>query len=179
MKKVLAIGLLMILGGCASHPKPCDEPGGDCRSERLLYQNDLLQAKILIAIGDEDGYELADALLERSAELDERGETEFYQALLLIRQGPQPTEVLQRLEAARAKGHPHAVALLYKIYSEPYLIDQADPAKAERYREEYAELDVAQSGYPSFEKAVDLVSELVEPPPPLAERIMPCPNQCF
>ncbi|MGK9065281.1 hypothetical protein [Stutzerimonas chloritidismutans] len=179
MKNALAIGLFMLLGGCASQPQPCDEPGGSCRSERLLYQNDLLQAKFLIAIGDEDGYELADALLERSAGLDERGEIEFYQALLLIRQGPQPTEVLQLLEAARAKGHPHAVALLYKIYSEPYLIDEADAAKAERYREEYAGLDVAQSGYPDFLKAVDLVSELVEPPPPMAERLMPCPNQCF
>ncbi len=178
MKKALVIGLLMTLGGCAS--QSCDEPasGSACRAERLLYQNDLMQAKILIAVGDEDGYELAGALLDRSARLDERGETEFYQALLLIRQGPQQSGVLRLLEQARAKGHPHAVALLYKIYDEPYLIDERDAEKAEQYRMEYAELDVAQSGYPDFDKALELVSQLVEPPPSPSESEMLCPSQC-
>ncbi|AHL74672.1 hypothetical protein CH92_05995 [Stutzerimonas stutzeri] len=178
MKNALVIGLFMALGGCAS--QPCDQPGSDntCRTERMLYQNDLLQAKILIAVGDEGGYELADALLQRSARLDERGEIEFYQALLMIRQGPQPDEVVRLLEKARAKGHPHAVALLYKIYQEPYLLEERDTAKAEQYRQAYSELDVAQSGYPSFDKAVKLVSQLVEPPPPLPERIDPCADRC-
>ncbi|MCP9338210.1 hypothetical protein [Stutzerimonas xanthomarina] len=179
MKNALVIGLLVVLGGCAS--QPCDQYGSDgsCRAERLLYQNDLLQAKILISIGDENGYELAAALLERSARLDKRGETEFYQALLLIRQGPQPEQVLRLLEQASAKGHPHAVALLYKIYQEPYLLDERNVVKAEGYRQAYAGLDVAQSGYPSFEKALELVSQLVEPPPPLPERDDPCANQCL
>jgi len=179
MKNALVIGLLVVLGGCAS--QPCDEHGSEdsCRAERLLYQNDLLQAKILISIGDENGYELADALLERSAPLDQRGETEFYQALLLIRQGPQPQQVLELLEQARAKGHPHAVALLYKIYQEPYLLNERNAAKAEEYRQAYSTLDVAQSGYPSFEKAVELVTQLVEPPPPLPERKDPCANRCL
>ncbi len=178
MKNALVIGLLVLLGGCAS--QPCDQNGDDgtCRAERLLYQNDLLQAKILIAIGDEDGYELADALLKRSAALDERGEIEFYQALLLIRQGSQPEQVLNLLEAANAKGHPHAVALLHKIHEEPYLLDQRDEAKAEHYRQAYSRLDVAQSGYPSFDKALELVSQLVEPPPPLPERFDPCVDRC-
>ena len=179
MKNALVIGLLVVLGGCAS--QQCDRPGsGDaCRAERLLYQNDLLQAKILISIGDEDGYELADALLTRSAPLDERGEIEFYQALLLIRQGPQPDQVLQLLEQAKAKGHPHAVALLYKIYQEPYLLDERNAVKAEEYRQAYSQLDVAQSGYPSFDKALELVSQLVEPPPPIPERVDPCADRCL
>lgn len=179
MKNALVIGLLIFLGGCAS--QPCDQSGSDnaCRAERLLYQNDLLQAKILISIGDENGYELAEALLERSAELDDRGEIEFYQALLLIRQGPQAEEVLQLLEQARAKGHPHAVALLYKIYQDPYLLNERNAVKAEQYRQVYAGLDVAQSGYPSFDKALELVSQLVEPPPPLPERDDPCANRCL
>jgi hypothetical protein len=178
MKNALVIGLLVVLGGCAS--QPCDQNGSDgtCRAERLLYQNDLLQAKILIAIGDEEGYELADALLKRSAALDERGEIEFYQALLLIRQGPQPEQVTNLLEQASAKGHPHAMALLYKIYQEPYLLDKRDEASAEGYREAYSKLDVAQSGYPSFNKALELVSQLVEPPPPLPERFDPCVDRC-
>ena len=177
MKYALVIGLLVVMSGCAS--QPCDQPDSACRAERLLYQNDLLQAKILISIGDENGYELADALLERSASLDERGETEFYQALLLIRQGPQPEQVLRLLEQARAKGHPHAVALLYKIYQGPYLLDKRNAVKAEEYRQAYAGLDVALSGYPSFDKALELVSQLVEPPPPLPEREAPCANRCL
>ncbi|MCW3149123.1 hypothetical protein N8H22_11010 [Stutzerimonas stutzeri] len=179
MRHALAIALLMTLSGCAT--QTCDQPwsGSACRAERLLYQNDLLQAKILISVGDEEGYELADALLDRSAAQDRRGETEFYKALLMIRQGPEPSEVLQLLEKAKRKGHPHAVALLYKIYMEPYLVDERDIAKADRYREAYAHLDVAQSGYPSFEKALALVSQLVEPPPPASEYRAPCPQHCL
>lgn len=177
MKNSLLLGLLIVLGGCAS--QPCDQPGSACHAEQLLYQNDLLQAKILISIGDENGYELADALLKRSAHLDEHGEIEFYQALLLIRQGPQQAGVLELLEQARAKGHPHATALLYKMYQEPYLLDERNAAKAEEYRQAYAELDVARSGYPSFDKALELVSQLVEPPPPIPERADPCPTKCL
>ncbi len=179
MKKALLFGLLLTLGGCAS--QSCDRAWDDdgCRAERLLYQNDLMQAKILISVGDEDSYELAQALLDRSARLDRRGETEFYQALLLIRQGPEPSEVLQLLEKAKRKGHPHAVALLYKIYQEPYLIEQADPIRAESYRQAYGELDVARSGYPSFDKSLELVDQLVAPPPPSVPYQAPCPQHCL
>ena len=176
IKNALLVGMLLAVGGCASNS--CnDEPGSACRAERLLYQNDLLQAKILVSQADEDGYELAQALLKRSASLDKRGETEFYQALLLIRQGPQQDEVLRLLERAADKGHPHAVALLYTIYQQPYLLDEQQPEKAETYRRAYAQLDVAQSGYPSFEKALELVSHLIEPPPQ-DERPAPCPSHC-
>lgn len=123
-------------------------------------------------------YELAHALLERSAPQDERGEIEFYQALLLIRQGPEPSEVVRLLEKAADKGHPHAVALLYKIHQEPYLIEARDLDKADAYREAYTRLDVAQSGYPSFEKALALVSQLVEAPPPSAAYEPRCPEYC-
>ncbi|EWC40967.1 hypothetical protein GFL09_04540 [Pseudomonas stutzeri] len=178
MKKALLFGLLLTLGGCAS--QSCDRSWSDsCRAERLLYQNDLMQAKILISVGDEDGYELAQALLGRSAKLDRRGETEFYQAVLLIRQGPEPSEVLQLLEKAKQKGHPHAVALLYKIYQEPYLLSEADQQKAARYRQAYGQLDVARSGYPSFDKSLQLVDQLVAPPPPAAAYQAPCPQHCL
>ncbi len=170
MKKAMLFGLLLTLGGCAS--QPCDESRSDsCRAERLLYQNDLMQAKILISIADEDSYELAQALLDRSAKLDRRGETEFYQALLLIRQGPETSEVLELLEKAKSKGHPHAVALLYKIYGEPYLLTEADVLRAE--------LDVARSGYPSFDKSLELVNQLVAPPPPSVPYQAPCPQHCL
>ena len=57
----MLFGLLLTLGGCAS--QSCDRAwdDGGCRAERLLYQNDLMQAKILISVGDEDSYELAQA----------------------------------------------------------------------------------------------------------------------
>ena len=45
---------------------------------------------------------------------------------------------------------------------------EADPLKAELYRADYANLDVAKSGYPSFEKALAVVNALVAPPPPAA-----------
>ena len=83
------------------------------------------------------------------------------------------------LEKAKRKGHPHAVALLYKIYQEPYLIEQADPIRAEGYRQAYGELDVARSGYPSFDKSLELVDQLVAPPPPSVPYQAPCPQHCL
>lgn len=157
--------LSLMLAGCAS-PTTCDEPlsGDSCRDRQLLYQNDMLQAKMLVMSGDMESHELANALLRRAASDDERGEVEFYQAILMIREGPQPEEVLAKLEAAADQQQPYAVALLYRIWSQPYLVDEADPIRAEEYRADYAELDVAKSGYPSFEKALELVDQLVQMP---------------
>lgn len=163
-----AVGCLLlslVLGGCAS-TSSCDEPlsGESCRDRQLLYQNDMLQAKMLAVSGDMESHELAGALLRRAQSEDELGEVAFYQAILMIREGPQPDEVLSKLEDAAKQQQPYAVALLYKIWSEPYLVDEADPILAEQYRADYAELDVAKSGYPSFEKALELVNQLVRTP---------------
>ena len=167
MNKSLLIGLVLSLGGCASTSPPCDESSNSehCGTERLLYQNDLMQARFLITMANPDGYPLAAALLARSAPFDRRGETDFYQALLSIRRELPAREVLPLLEQAAAKHHPHAIALLYKVYQQPFLIDQADPGQARRYQEAYGELGVARSGYPSFEKALEVVTQLVERPP--------------
>ncbi|MBM7060642.1 hypothetical protein JQX08_07960 [Pseudomonas sp. UL073] len=165
MGKWMLLTLSLLLAGCASHS--CDdEPlsGTPCRDERLLHQNDMLQAKLLIASGDLENYELARALLNRAAADDTSGEVPFYQAVLLIREGPQVDEVLQLLETAAGRGHPHATALLYKVYAEPYLISEADPIRAQSYRAAYAELDVAKSGYPSFEQALRVVDGLLAAP---------------
>ena len=64
---------------------------------------------------------------------------------------------------------------MYKIYAEPYLLETPDPLKAETYRARYAELDVAKSGYPSFEKALSLVGALVDQPAALAGAHAPDP----
>ncbi|TRX73235.1 hypothetical protein [Pseudomonas mangiferae] len=163
----LAFGAALLLGlaGCSSSPT-CDEPmsGDHCREERLLYQNDMLQAKLLIASGDMENYELAQALLDRAATQDKTGEADFYRAVLMIRQGPQVDEVMKLLERSAERKHPYATALLYKIYSDPYLITEADPQQAEKYRKAYAGLDVAKSGYPSFDKAMALVNALLAAP---------------
>ncbi|OLU23025.1 hypothetical protein BVH03_22565 [Pseudomonas sp. PA15(2017)] len=157
--------LSLMLAGCAS-PTTCDEPlsGDSCRDRQLLYQNDMLQAKMLVMSGDMESHELANALLRRAASDDERGEVEFYQAILMIREGPQTEDVLAKLETAAEKQQPYAVALLYRIWSQPYLVDEADLIRAEEYRADYAELDVAKSGYPSFEKALELVDALIQTP---------------
>lgn len=170
---ILAIPLLM--AGCStSSTAPCDEPlSGGCRDERLLYQNDMLQAKMLIASGDLANYELAGALLDRAQSSDVRGEASFYKALLKIKEGPQVDEVLELLERAGAAGQPYAVALLYKIWSEPYLVPEADPAKARQYHDSYANLDVAKSGYPSFEKALALVNGMLAEQPAVAGQAAP------
>lgn len=166
-----ALALPLLLAGCATTASnPCDEPlsGEACRQERLLYQNDMLQAKLLIASGDLGNYELAEALLARAQEKDVRGEASFYMALLKIKEGPQVDEVLPLLEKAADAGQPYAVALLYKIWSEPFLVERADPQKAQQYLDHYANLDVAKSGYPSFEKATALVESLLSEPPAVA-----------
>lgn len=157
-------GLILALAGCSS--LGCDEPLSSeaCRTEHLLYQNDMLQAKMLIGAGQLNDYELAAALLDRAEPWDERGEVLFYQALLKIHQGPQVGEVLSLLEKSADAQQPYAVALLYKIYAQPYLIDTADPLLAESYRARYAELDVAKSGYPSFQKANEVVDQLINVP---------------
>jgi hypothetical protein len=168
-----ALALPLLLAGCSTNASnPCDEPlsGEACRQEQLLYQNDMLQAKLLIATGDLANYELAEALLTRAQEKDERGEASFYMALLKIKEGPQVDEVLPLLEKAADAGQPYAVALLYKIWSEPFLVEQADPSKAQRYQKAYGSLDVARSGYPSFEKATALVNALLSEPPAVAGR---------
>lgn len=168
MRCFLGLGLAVTLAGCTTGP--CGTPWSDNgrREARLLQENDLIQAKMLVAAADPDGYELADALLTRASPRDKTGETEFYRAVLMIRQEAQPDDIVRQLEHAAKKEHPHAIALLYKVYSEPYLVENADTEKAAHYRAAYGELDVAKSGYPSFQKALDLVSALVATPPTMA-----------
>jgi len=170
MKIWIAAFVLTGLTGCAWHAQPPQEPDDDsvARRQQLLLQNDMLQAKLLITSGDLDSLELAEALLDRAATQDTSGEADFYKAVLLIREGPQPDEVVELLERAAERGHPHAIALLYMIYADPYLVSEADPVRAEYYRERYSELDVAKSGYPSFERACELVKRLLTPPPEIA-----------
>ncbi|WEJ70623.1 hypothetical protein [Pseudomonas sp. PSE14] len=167
------LSLSLLLAGCSSSTTtPCDASmsGQRCHVERLLYRNDMLQAKLLIASGDLDNYELANALLDRAQPYDERGEVSFYKALLKIKEGPQVNEVLPLLEQAADAGQPYAVALLYKIWSEPYLVDAANPGKAQRYQRAYSGLDVARSGYPSFEQSLAVVDNLLAKPSALASQ---------
>lgn len=165
MKTIGGIGLLLILGGCASQPCDLTQSGSACRQQWLLHQNDLLQAKILVLSGGEEGFELAHALLDRAGEADPRGEVELYRGLLLMREEAAVQQVLDQLRSAAEKRHPHAIALLYKVYSEPFLIRHGDAEQADLYRQAYADLDVARSGYPSFQQALEVVDRLVAPRP--------------
>lgn len=158
-----ALTAFVLLSGCAS--TPCEDPLSDaCRDAQLLQQNDMLQARLLVASGELDQHQLASALLTRAAEQDTRGEAAFYQAILKVREGPQVDDVLKLLEQSAEHHHPYAVAMLYKIYSEPYLVEEADPVRAETYRAAYAELDVAKSGYPSLTQALQVVDGLLSVP---------------
>jgi len=61
------------------------------------------------------------------------------------------------LEDAAKRRHPLAIALLSQQLS------MTDQKKSESYRAQYAELDVAKSGYPSFEQALVVIRGLVIP----------------
>lgn len=167
MRKVLAISVLLTLGGCATQePEPqinCDltPDTPQCQSQRILNQNDLMQAKVLTTSGTPENLPLASALLERIHVADYQGEVAFYKALILIRQNPKDTiRIVQQLEQAADLQHPHATALLFRMYHDPYLLSRQDLAKADLYRKRYAQLDVARSGYPSFDQAVELTHRL-------------------
>ena len=162
MKNWMLFGALITLTGCASHacnnaPDDGYPAGSQCRAEHLLYQNDMLQAKLLISEADRENYELAEAMLRRAGVDDASGEAEFYLAVLLIRQQSDQPRVIELLEDAAKRKHPLAIALLSQQLS------MTDQKKSESYRAAYAELDVAKSGYPSFEQALVVIRGLVIP----------------
>ena len=162
MKKWMLFGALIYLTGCASHHCNTVSDDGhlvdsDCRAEHLLYQNDMLQAKLLISEADRENYELAEAMLRRAGVNDVSGEAEFYLAVLLIRQQSDQPRVIELLEDAANRKHPLAIALLSQQLS------VTDQKRSEAYRAEYAELDVAKSGYPSFDQALVVIRGLIIP----------------
>jgi hypothetical protein len=164
MKNWMLFGALICLGGCASHS--CNnalddnQPAGSaCREQHLLYQNDMLQAKLLISEADRENYELAEAMLRRAGIDDASGEAEFYQAVLLIREQRDQPRVVELLNDAAKRKHPLAIALLSQQLS------MSDQKQSESLRADYAELDVAKSGYPSFEQALVVIRGLVIPGP--------------
>ena len=159
---IFLLGAALALAGCAATPCVSETP--DAHALRLLQENDLMQARLLVTSGPQSSLTLADALLTRSKGADPRGEVALYQAVSLIRQRASLEAILPPLEQAAARRHPHALALLYKIHNEPFLVPAADRARALRYRAAYAELDVAKSGYPSFPRALMVVDQLVNPP---------------
>ncbi|MBF3362647.1 hypothetical protein HKW94_35870, partial [Pseudomonas aeruginosa] len=97
---------------------------------------------------------------------DRSGEADFYQAVLIARRDGQASDcerITRLLERSAERRYPLANAMLYKIYAEPFLLPRADIPKAETYRQAYAELPVARSGYPSFERARQVVDRLLAP----------------
>ncbi len=138
MPKWIALCLIPLLASCATCRQDSDR-------EKLLYENDMLQAKLIIVANDRDRLPLAQALLERAAS-DQHGLVE-----------------VRLLERSAERRYPLANAMLYKIYAEPFLLPRADIPKAETYRQAYAELPVARSGYPSFERARQVVDRLLTP----------------
>lgn len=150
------LGLSLSLVACAGHSP---------EERQQAYREDMLQAKLLIASAEPVNYGQADALLEKARGGDAHGEVAFYQALLKIRRHAPAGDILPLLERAAGAGQPYAVALLYRIYSESLLGQPADAFKAEQYRQAYADLDVAKSGYPGFERAQQIVQSLLQQQP--------------
>lgn len=160
MNKRMIIGALLSLGltGCATHGCDTSVAGSTCRADYLLYQNDMLQAKLLINERRAENDELASALLERAAGEDTTGEAEFYQAILLLRQSASQKQVDEKLNDSADRNYPLAIALLAQRAG------VQDQKKAGAYRARYEKLDVATSGYPSFPQALIVVNELISAP---------------
>lgn len=166
MNKWIILCALLCLGGCAhrcdnsasfnsnSEASQSDSP---CRADYLLYQNDMLQAKMLVGQGGAENTELAKAMLQRAAIQDKSGEAEFYQAVLMIRDGAASSGYDELLRQAATRKHPLAIALLAQQLA------VTNPKQAERYRADYAELDVATSGYPSLTQAQAVADGLIAP----------------
>ncbi|MFK3799279.1 hypothetical protein [Pseudomonas sp. NPDC088444] len=159
MNKWMFFGALLLLGlgGCASRGCDVSTVGSGCRADYLLYQNDMLQAKWIINERRQDNYELASALLNRAARQDKTGEAEFYQAVLLLRLNAESDQVHGMLEDSANRKYPLAIALLAQMSG------SVDQEKARAYRVKYDELDVAKSGYPSFQQALIVVNKLISP----------------
>jgi hypothetical protein len=155
MKKWIFFGALLCLGGCATHGCDSSVQSSPCRAEHLLYQNDMIQAKLLIGERRQENYELANALLQRAAKDDKSGEAEFYQAVLMIRQHSNESQTTELLQDSAAHNYPLAIALLAQLSA------MRDQEKARAYRARYDGLDVAKSGYPSFPQALIVVNRLV------------------
>jgi hypothetical protein len=157
MTKWMFFGALLCLGlgGCATHGCDTSTVDSPCRADYLLYQNDMLQAKLLINERRQENYELASALLKRAARQDKTGEAEFYQAVLLLRLNADESQVNEMLQDSADRKYPLAIALLAQQAG------MRDQEKARAYRLKYDELDVAKSGYPSFPQALIVVNRLV------------------
>ncbi len=156
MKKWMLIVSLLGLGGCAT-PHDCNTSmvGSQCRADYLLFQNDMLQAKWVINQRHPENYELANALLSRAAHQDNSGEARFYQAVLMLRMKLDDEKVNDLLQDSADRKYPLALALLAQR------VGMHDQEKARAYRAAYEKLDVAKSGYPSFDQALVVVNALV------------------
>ncbi|MDF5910111.1 hypothetical protein P4132_31225 [Pseudomonas aeruginosa] len=122
MPKWIALCLIPLLASCATCRQDSDR-------EKLLYENDMLQAKLIIVANDRDRLPLAQALLERAARDDRSGEADFYQAVLIARRDGQASDcerITRLLERSAERRYPLANAMLYKIYAEPFLLPRAD-----------------------------------------------------
>jgi len=159
MNKWMFFGALLFLGlgGCASHGCDVSAVGSGCRTDYLLYQNDMLQAKWIINERRQDNYELASALLTRAIRQDKTGEAEFYQAVLLLRQNAESSQVHGMLQESADQNYPLAIALLAQMSG------SVNQEKARAYREQYDKLDVSKSGYPSYSQALIVVNKLISP----------------
>ena len=104
------------------------------------YKTSLLLAKMIIIERNDASYDLAESLLDDVQPYDESGDVELFKALLHIRKNMQPSEtdeILELLNDSADKVNPLALALLFKIYSEPFLLSQPDKEKAELYKDRY------------------------------------------
>ena len=128
------------------------------------HKASLLLAKFIIVQKNIAEYEVAASLLEQIKPLDETGDVEFFQSLLLIRKNEQPIntdKIIQLLKSSADKKHPLGLCLIYKIYSEPFLISTPDYQQANFFKETYQGLYEASMLEFEFDVACSRLSKIL------------------
>lgn len=136
--------------------------------ERALYESDLLQAKLILTRSGAEGIPLALAFLERAGEYGSDGEVEFYEAIAQIKLTPQKDRskdfaelVLRLLDNSVKKGEFKSGALLYRIYSEPFLVSEIDQKVAALYRKKFHELQAAQEEKYEIDMVLGIIEKML------------------
>mgnify|MGYP000209293067 CR=1 FL=1 len=124
----------------------------------------LLQVKLLITRGEgsQEELEYINSSLDKIESDSLKHEVSFYRSLALIKSGSlNQAEVVDLLESAKQANHPLAIALLYKIYSEPYLRDEKCSDKAEALKAHYLDLYNQNLIPAEFETALSAINKMV------------------
>ena len=127
-------------------------------------ENLLLQVKLLMTRGEGNPkeFDYMRAILDKIKSDSLDYEVHFYKSLVFIKSGNlNQAEIVGLLESASQGDHPLAIALLYKIYSEPFLIGKKHIDKAEALKTRYLDLYQKKAIPVGFDTALSAVNKML------------------